>query len=123
MLAVSAGVSPQNVEETAKVILEEVFRLAEEPVPDDEMTRARDFTVGNFRLGLETTMALTHGPARTWSRLGEIEEIDEVVSRLAAVTADDVQRVARRLFTRDNVAMSLVGPKADPGLLEKTLPA
>jgi len=54
--------------------------------------------------------------------MGEIEEIDEVVSRLAAVTADDVQRVARRLFTRDNVAMSLVGPKADAGLLEKTLP-
>jgi predicted Zn-dependent peptidase len=67
-------------------------------------------------------MALTQWTGENLVTMGEIEGIDEVVSNLAAVTADDVQRVARRLFTRDNVAMSLVGPGADARLLEKTLP-
>jgi predicted Zn-dependent peptidase len=67
-------------------------------------------------------MALTQWTGENLVTTGEIEEIDEAVSRLSAVTADDVQRVARRLFTRDNVAMSLVGPKADAGLLKKVLP-
>jgi predicted Zn-dependent peptidase len=119
---VSAGVSPEKAEEAGKVILEEVFKLVDETVPEDELARARDFTIGNFRLSLESTMALTQWTGENLVTMGEIEGIDEVVSRLAAVTADDVQRVARRLFTRDNVAMSLVGPKADAGLLEKTLP-
>ena len=68
-------------------------------------------------------MALTQWTGENLIATGEIEGIDEAVSRLSAVTAADVQRVARRLFTRDNVAMSLVGPRADPSLLEKTLPA
>ena len=122
VMAVSAGVSPEKAEEAGKVILEEVFKLVDEPVPEDELTRARDFTVGNFRLSLETTMALTQWTGENLVNTGEIEEIDDVVSKLAAVTSADVQRVARRLFTRDNVAMSLVGPRADPELLEKTLP-
>ncbi len=123
VMAVSAGVSPEKAEEAGKVILAEVFKLVDEPVPEDELTRARDFTVGNFRLSLETTMALTQWTGENLVTTGEIEEIDEAVARLSAVTAADVQRVARRLFTRDNVAMSLVGPRADPSLLEKTLPA
>jgi len=122
VLAVSAGVSPEKAEEAGKVILEEVFKLVDETVPEDELTRARDFTIGNFRLSLESTMALTQWTGENLITMGEIEGIDEVVSNLAAVTAEDVQRVARRLFTRDNVAMSLVGPKADARLLEKTLP-
>ncbi|HUS82108.1 MAG TPA: pitrilysin family protein [Dehalococcoidia bacterium] len=123
VLAVSAGVSPEKAEEAGKVILEEVFKLVDELVPEDELTRARDFTVGNFRLSLETTMALTQWTGENLVTTGEVEEIDDVVSKLAAVTAEDVRRVAKRLFSRDNVAMSLVGPGADAGLLEKTLPA
>jgi predicted Zn-dependent peptidase len=122
VIAVSAGVSPEKAEEAGKVILEEVFKLVDEAVPEEELTRARDFTVGNFRLSLETTMALTQWTGENLVTTGEIEEIDDVVASLSAVTAADMQRVAKRLFSRDNVAMSLVGPGADAGLLEKTLP-
>lgn len=121
VLGISAGVSPQNLQEAAKVILEEVFKLAEEPVPEDELTRARDFTVGNFRLSLETTMALTQWTGENLITTGQIEEIDDVVANLQGVSAADVQRVARRFLSPDNVAMALVGPQADPDLLAKVL--
>jgi predicted Zn-dependent peptidase len=121
LLAIGAGVGPQNLEEAAKVILEEVFRMVAEPVAEEEMTRARDYTVGNFRLSLETTMALAHLTGESLLTEGEIEEVDEVVARLQAITAADVQRLAQRLFRRDNVALALVGPQASPDLLEKAL--
>jgi predicted Zn-dependent peptidase len=95
--------------------------MVEEPVPEDEMTRARDYTVGNFRLSLETTMALAHLTGESLLTEGEIEEVDEVVARLQAITADDVQKLAQRLFRRDNIALALVGPQASPDLLEKAL--
>jgi len=121
LLAISAGVSPQNVEETAKVILEEVFRLAAEPVPDDEMTRARDYSVGTFRLGLETTIALALTTGESLLTTGEIESIDEVVRKLQAVTAEEVQILAQRLFSRDSVAMAVVGPQASTAVLQEAL--
>jgi predicted Zn-dependent peptidase len=121
LLTISAGVSPQKLEEAAKVILEEVFRMTEEPVPEEEMTRARDYTVGNFRLSLETTMALARLTGESLLTEGEIEEVDEVVAKLQAVSAADAQRIAQRLFRRDNLALALVGPQAQPDLLEKAL--
>ena len=121
VLAVSAGVAPQNVDETLKVVLDELFKLANEPVPEDELTRARDYTIGSFRLSLETTISLTQWTGENLIATGEIEGIDEVVDIVRAVTADDIQRIARRLIRRDNIAMALVGPKADAAMLEKAL--
>jgi predicted Zn-dependent peptidase len=113
MLGVSAGVSPENVSEAVRVILQELEKLAQEPVGDEELTKARDYTVGSFRLGLETPMALGQRAGESLLMLGEIEPIEEVVARLRAVTAEDVMRVAQRLLHRDRAALSVVGPDVE----------
>ena len=57
-MSVSAGVTLDHLEEATQVILDELFKLRDEPVADDELVKAQDFSTGNFRLGLESTMAL-----------------------------------------------------------------
>jgi len=123
VLGISAGVSAEKVAETTKVIKEELMKLVHEPVGDGEMTKARDFTIGTFRLGMETPMALAQRAGELLLMLGEIEPIEEAVAQLAAVTADDVQRVAQRVFRDDNICMSLVGPGADEKELAEQLAA
>jgi len=110
LLSISAGVSPENLREAAQVILEEVFKLCDEPVPEEEMARARDYTVGTFRLSLETPMALAQRAGENLLTAGEIEPIDQVVAKVEAVTAHDVMRVACSLFRRDGVSAAAVGP-------------
>ncbi len=112
LLSITAGVSPENLRDAAQVILEEVFKLCEEAVPEEEMARARDYTVGTFRLSLETPMALAQRAGESLLTTGEIEPVEEVVAKLEAVTADDVTRVARRLFRRAGVSAAVVGPGA-----------
>jgi predicted Zn-dependent peptidase len=112
LLSINAGVSPEKLREATQVIVEEVFKLCDEPVPKEEMARARDYTVGTFRLSLETTMALAQRAGENLLTTGEIEPVEEVVAKLEAVTADDVMRVARRLFRRDGVSAAAVGPGA-----------
>jgi predicted Zn-dependent peptidase len=109
MLGISAGVSPENVAETVKVILEELEKLVQEPVGTDELTKARDYTVGSFRLSLESPMSLGQRAGESLLTLGEIEPIESVVDRLRAVTADDLTRVSRRLLRREKAALALVG--------------
>jgi predicted Zn-dependent peptidase len=80
-------------------------------VGDDEMKKARDYTVGSFRLSLESTMALGQRSGESLLTLGEIEPIESVVEKLRAVSADDVLRVAQRVLRRDKAAVALVGPE------------
>jgi len=123
VLGISGGVSPEKVAETTTVIIAELNKLVDEPVSDEEMTRARDYAIGTYRLGLETPMALAQRAGEFLLMLGEIEPIEETVARLQAVTAADVQRVAQRLIRPDNLSMSLVGPGADEGELAELLTA
>jgi predicted Zn-dependent peptidase len=44
-----------------------------------------------------------------------------VVAKLGAVTADDVMRVARRLFRREGVSAAVVGPGAGQEEMEALL--
>jgi predicted Zn-dependent peptidase len=111
MLAVSAGVSPENVGEATSVILDELDKLKAEPVPPEELRKAIDYTVGSFRLSLESTMALGQRAGESLLTLGEIEPVESVVAKLRAVTADDVIRVARRVIDRRKTAIALVGPE------------
>ena len=123
VLSISAGVSADKVTETTTVIKAELMRLVNEPVGDEELTKARDYTIGTFRLALETPMALAQRAGDQLLMLGEIEPIDSVVAKLEAVTAEDVQRVAQLIFRKDNYAMAVVGPGADEAELAKLLAA
>jgi predicted Zn-dependent peptidase len=108
--SISAGVSPENLIEATKVILHEAHRLLNEPVGDEELTKARDYTSGSFRLGLESTMALGQRHGDSLLTMGRIETVDEVVEHYQAVQPEDIQRVAGRIFMPGNVAMAVVGP-------------
>jgi len=123
MLAVSAGVSPENVREAVLVIMTELEKLVEERVGDEELTKARDFTVGSFRLSLETPMALGQRAGESLLTLGEIEPIESVVENLRAVDAEDISGVAQRVLRRERVALSVVGPDVEQDALEEIVGA
>jgi len=123
VLSISAGVTAEHVTETTKVVKAELMKLVDELVEEEEMTKARDYTTGSFRLSLETPMSLAQRAGELLLMLGEIEPIDETVEKLKAVTAEDVQRVAKRVLRDDNISMSLVGPGANEDELANALAA
>jgi predicted Zn-dependent peptidase len=112
-MSISAGVSAEKLNEATTVILGELRRLVDEPVREEELTKARDYAAGSFRLGLESTMSLGQRAGEALLTMGEIEPVEDVVAKLKGVTSADVQRVARRLFSNDNLAMATVGPAGD----------
>lgn len=123
VMSVSAGVTLEHLEEATSVIRDELFKLTNELVSEEEITKARDFSIGNFRLGLESTMALAQRTGEALLMTGEIEPIEDVVGAIAAVTPADVQRVAQRLFRPGGFAMAVVGPGGDADRLRAILAA
>ena len=123
MFVVSAGVSPENVSETVGVVLEELEKMTQEAVGAEELQKAKDYTVGSFRLSLESSMALGQRAGESLLTLGKIEPVESVVEKLRAVTADDVVRVAQRIFKRERAALAIVGPSIDEAALRDVLGA
>jgi predicted Zn-dependent peptidase len=113
VFAVTAGVSPEKLAEAATVILQELAKVTQEAVPEEELTKARDYTVGSFRLSLETPMALAQRAGEQLLTLGEIEPIETVVERLQSVSAEDLLRVAQRVLVPENTTLAVVGPDLD----------
>src|SRR5205814_10257863 len=65
-------------------------------VSHEELTRAKEFTKGRLRLELETTSGVAFWLTYQQLLLGAIKTIDEELALVDAVSAEDVQRVARQ---------------------------
>ena len=121
VMTVSAGVTLDHLEEATTVIRDELFKMSDQPASEEEATKARDFSIGNFRLGLESTMALAQRAGEALLMTDEIEGVEDAVDAIRAVTPADVQRVAQRLFRPGGFAMAVVGPGGDADRLREIL--
>jgi predicted Zn-dependent peptidase len=121
--AVTAGVSPEKLDEAVTVIQQEIVKLTEEPVGEAELTKAREYTVGSFRLSLETPMALAQRAGEQLLTMGEIEPIETVVERIESVTAGEILRVAQRVLVPERITLVAVGPDLDDDHLAGLLAA
>jgi predicted Zn-dependent peptidase len=113
VFTISAGVDRQRLTETISVCLQEARRMAAEFVDSDELRKAKDHTIGRFRLGLETAHALGQRHGEQLITRGEIEEIDAFVERIEAVTSDELVAVGKRVFDAGRLHCSVVGPRLD----------
>jgi predicted Zn-dependent peptidase len=119
----SAGVDVERVDEAITTILGEIRKIAADPVPADELEKARGYAKGRFVLRLESPQGTIQYGLRREVLEGEIEDPDELLRQLDAVTVEDVQRVAKDLFEDKRLYLALVGPFDDPSRFEKLLAA
>lgn len=121
VFTISAGVNRDRLIETIQVCLAEAEKLIEQPVPPDELRKARDHNIGRFRLSLETAYAIGQRNGELLLTRDRVETIEEVVCAINAVTADDIQRVARRIFDRSRLHAAVVGPSLDAAEIEAAI--
>jgi len=107
--AVYAGVDPKKAEEALDAVLGELRKIAEEPVPDRELTKVREYTKGRLRLGLESTNSLASWLCQQQLLTSEVKTVDDVLALYEAVTVQDLQRVARRVLTQP-IQLAVIGP-------------
>jgi len=116
-----AGVDIKRSEEAVETIIREFRRIAEEPVPADELEKARALAKGRFVLRLESPQGMIlFGLGR--EVLGDtMIEPDDVLAGLDAVTAEDIQRVAQDVIASDGLNLALIGPFDDAAPFEALL--
>jgi predicted Zn-dependent peptidase len=109
-LEVSAGVDPEHLPDALEAVLVELARLRDEPVPDDELAKAKAYLAGGLELRLEETRHLAGWVGGQEALHEKVLTLDEALDAIAAVDASGVQTVAQRLVRDEALRMSVVAP-------------
>jgi predicted Zn-dependent peptidase len=120
-LYAQAGVDIARIEDAVRTIVGEFRRIAEEPVPAQELEKARNFAKGRFVLQLESPHGMIMFGLRREVLEGRATEPSEVLEALDAVTAEDLQRVAQDVIARNGLKLAAIGPLEEPERFEALL--
>src|SRR5579859_7133872 len=108
-LCVYAGTSAAKALECIDLIMTEFRKLKEEPLSDEELTRAKDQLKGNILMGLESSNSRMANLARQEIYFGQFFTADEIIAKIEAVNPAQVQAMAQRLFDPERIAVTLLG--------------
>jgi predicted Zn-dependent peptidase len=120
-LYAQAGVDIGRIDEAVETVAAELRRIAAEPVPADELEKARNFSRGRFVLQLESPQGLVLFGLRKEVLEQRLPDPQEVLDGLGAVTAEDVSRVAQDLIASQRLRLAVIGPFDDAGRFEPLL--
>jgi predicted Zn-dependent peptidase len=113
VITIYAGCATDKLHEVVDVTLAELRDLRETAVPAEELQRAKDHLKGSLMLSLENTSSRMSQLARQYLYFGRHFTLDELLTAIDGVSADDVQRVAMDLFRDGAPVATVVGPKLD----------
>ena len=120
-LVISAGLDPDKLPQAIKLILRELRRCVDDLPSVTELRRARDYTVGQMDLGLESTENQMMWLGEHLLGYGRMMEPAEMKRRLAAVRPAEIRAVAREFFRPERMSVALISPLKETSWLPRLL--
>ena len=119
-VTVTAGVEPKNLLTVIKAILEQLS-LLRETVPEAELSKAKELSKGRLLLRMEDSYNIAGWVGGQEILTERILSVDQVVSLIDAITADELKQLARELLVGSRLRLAVVGRVADDEPLEELL--
>ena len=107
-----AGVDIKRIDEAIDTIAREL-KIVAEPVPAEELSKSKNVAKGRFVLATESPHGMITFGLRREVLEGAVEEPEDVLAGIDAVTVEDVQRVAEDVIGRNGLKLALIGPFDD----------
>jgi len=90
-------------------VVSEFRQLKTEPVPEEELRRAKDQLKGSLMLSLESSTARMSNLARQEMYFDRFYGLDELIENIESVTSDDLQVMANDFFRGELIAVTVLG--------------
>lgn len=110
LFAIAAGLDKNRFLEVMRAIIGECVKLKNELVPPLELAKAKEYAIGTFRLGLELSDDIANFYGAQMVLHQKVRTPEALIAALKKVTARDLQRIARTLFSSKRANIALVGP-------------
>jgi zinc protease len=114
----STDVRPEVTDPALTDLMDEIKRMRDTPVTEQDLTNAKRAIVGSFALLLESPNAILSNYIDRYVYKLPADYWDSYASRIEAVTAADIQRVAQKYWAPDKLQIVAVGEpaKVEPAL-------
>ncbi len=120
-LEISAGVDPASLKPALEAILIELARLRDEPIPAAELDKAKRYLSGGLELRMDETRHVASWIGGQEALHDRVLTVEQALAEIAAVTADDIQRVAGDLMRDEGLRLAAVAPARALRGLERRL--
>jgi len=110
LFGVSAGTSPESVQECVDVIVDQLAQVAERGVEPGELRLAKEHIKGSLTLSLESTSSRMLRIGRSEFNLGRYLTTEEIERRVDEVDGEQIHALARELFAPENLGLCVLGP-------------
>jgi zinc protease len=107
---VSMDLAQENLSKALDAVLEQLSTVADHPVSRKALQRAKKKVVADHVFDQETVQSQAGQLASDWAATGDPYFSEDYVSKVQAVTAEDVMRVAKKYFQRDRMTVAIVRP-------------
>jgi predicted Zn-dependent peptidase len=106
---VYAGCQPAKAAEVLDICRDQLHLVARDGITAEELTRGKGQLAGSLVLGLEDTGSRMSRLGKAELVYGEIMTVDDVLSRIKAVTLDEVREVATGILSAKQT-LAVIGP-------------
>jgi predicted Zn-dependent peptidase len=110
MWVIYGSVEPEALRDAVALCMEILRDLARNGVTADELAMVKEQVKGGLLLSLEDTWSVASRNGTHLLRYGHVAPVEQVIAEVEAVTAADVQRVARRLLRDEALHLAVIGP-------------
>jgi predicted Zn-dependent peptidase len=108
-LIVTAGVEPKNLHVVISAILKQLAGM-KAVVPAAELAKAKEIAKGPLLMQMENSRTTAGWVAAQELLANRILTVDKVIQLIDAVTAEDVQQLAKEYLLSERLKLAVVGP-------------
>ncbi len=108
-MSVYAGTSRASATKVVESVVSEFHKLKSEPVPEEELRRAKDQLKGSLMLSLESSTARMSNLARQEMYFDRFYSMDELIEKIEGVSSEELQVLANEFFQADSIAVTVLG--------------
>ncbi|MDH3976248.1 MAG: insulinase family protein [Deltaproteobacteria bacterium] len=109
LLGVYAAMSKNDLYEVIEISMEEIRKLKENPLTEEELRSAKAQMKSNLLLGLESSENRMHRLAVHEIIFKREISVEESIENIESVTAEEVRLMAEKLFSHEKISMALLG--------------
>jgi len=110
---VHAGIEHKKVKDAISLIIKELKKIKQAPVPEKELKRAKEYFKVQLLIALEGTMEHMLWLGEQVISSGKLPDKDDIIKKIDAVKSGDIQRVAGAIFSAKNINLALIGNVQD----------
>lgn len=115
---ISAAVEDAHLGSALAAIWDQVDRIRQEKLSPDEMDKIREYTKGRLLLSMEDSWNVASWYGSQEVLMHSTISLDDMLAIIDGTTADDILRVAQRIFVPGWAHVALVGPGLDRAAME-----